>query len=89
MAPHAAMVLNDKIPLKLFTVVIVYRPTTMVQQTNDALMVRCWKQITGTSPHTHGRYGGPEGRLSGTPPLKALMANGGGPGMGPARCMGQ
>ena len=74
--PDAAMmVLKAKIPLKLFTTASIYRPTATAQHTNDAMMMRCWKQILGTSRHALGAL---EKRLSGAPPLGALVACGGG-----------
>ena len=54
MAPDAAMmVLEAKIILKLFATASVYCPMATVQQANDALVVRWWKQVRGTSRHTH------------------------------------
>ena len=47
------MVLMAKLPSKLLPVASVYRPTAQVHAANDALMVRGYKHMTGTSRHAH------------------------------------
>ena len=49
----AMMVLMAKLPSKLLPLASVYRPTAQVHVANDALMVRGYKHITGTSRHAH------------------------------------
>ena len=54
LAPHAAMmVVEAKVMPKLFAAASKYHPTATIQQANDAPVVRCWKQVTDTSRHTH------------------------------------
>ena len=54
LSPDAAMmVLMAKLPSKPLPVASVYRPTAQVHAANDALMVRGYKHMTGTSCHTH------------------------------------
>ena len=47
------MVLMAKLPSKLLPLASVYRPTAQVHAANDALMVRGYKHMTGTSRHAH------------------------------------
>ena len=47
----ALMVLEAKVLAKLYAAASVYHPTATVQHANDALIVRCWKHIMGTSRH--------------------------------------
>ena len=49
----AMMVLMAKLPSKLLSLASVYRPTAQVHATNNALMIRAYKHITGISRHTH------------------------------------
>ena len=54
LAPNAAMmVLEAKFMPKLFATASMYRPTATIWQAKDALVVRCWEQVTGTSRHAH------------------------------------
>ena len=54
LSPDAAMmVLMAKLPSKLLSLASVYRPTAQVHAANDAVMVRAYKQVTGTSRHAH------------------------------------
>ena len=95
MAPDAAMmVLKAKVQTKHYTTANIYRPKAMVQHANNALLVWCWKQwhehrpTHPTRPHK-GVVETTEGWLPGAPPLGALMACSGGPGVGPAKHVGQ
>ena len=47
------MVLMAKLPSKLLPLASVYRPTAQVHAANDALMVRGYKHMTGTSRHAY------------------------------------
>ena len=54
MAPDAAiMVLEAKVPAKLYAAASVNHPMATVQHANGTLLVRCWKHITGTSRLAH------------------------------------
>ena len=54
LSPDAAMmVLMAKLPSKLLLLASVYRPTAQVHAANDALMVRGYKHLTGTSHHAY------------------------------------
>ena len=49
----AMMVLMAKLRSKLLSVASIYCPTAQVHAANDALMVRGYKHMTGTSRHAH------------------------------------
>ena len=54
LSPDAAMmVLMAKLPSKLLPLASVYRPKSQVHTTNDALMVRGYKHMTGISRNAH------------------------------------
>ena len=54
LAPNAAMmVLEAKVMPKLFAAASVYHLTATIQSADDALLVWCWKHVTGTSRHAH------------------------------------
>ena len=54
LSPDAAMmVLMARLPSKLLPLASVYRPTAQLHAANDALMVRGYKHMTGTSRHAH------------------------------------
>ena len=53
-SPDAAMMVHiAKLPSKLLPLASVYRPTAYVHAANDALMVRGYKHMTGSSRHAH------------------------------------
>ena len=62
----AMMVLMAKLPSKQLPLASVYCPTAKVHAANDALVVRGYKHMTGTTRHAHTRRMGTLGaRLPG------------------------